>query len=92
MDNVIKAIGSAVRGLRNKIQSAISESKSYTDSKVAESKSYTDSKVAESKSYTDAKVKEGLPAVSALDNGKFLRVSNGKWAAEFVPYAEDGEY
>ena len=85
MDNVIKAIGSAVRGLRNKIQSTLSESKSYTDSKAS-------STLSESKSYTDAKVKEGLPAVSALDNGKFLRVSNGKWAAEAVPNAEDGEY
>ena len=31
---------------------------------------------------------EILPSVSAADNGKFLRVVNGNWAAESVPNAE----
>jgi len=30
----------------------------------------------------------GLPAVSSTDNGKFLRVVNGAWAADTVPSAE----
>ena len=30
----------------------------------------------------------GLPAVSSADNGKFLRVVNGSWAADTVPSAE----
>lgn len=93
MDNVIKAIGSAVRGLRN-------VAKSYTDQMsketIFESKAYTDEKtsdtLSESKAYTDEKVKEGLPAVSASDNGKFLRVSNGKWAAEAVSNAEEASF
>lgn len=33
-----------------------------------------------------------LPAVSATDNGKFLRVVNGSWAAATVPAAEDTEF
>lgn len=31
---------------------------------------------------------EILPQVTAADNGKFLRVVNGNWAAESVPNAE----
>lgn len=100
MDNVFKVISSAVRGLRYNIQTSNSESKGYTDKKAREtlskSKAYTDEKASttltESKAYTDEKVKEGLPAVSASDNGKFLRVSNGAWAAEAVPNAEEGSY
>ena len=33
----------------------------------------------------------GLPAVTSSDNGKFLRVVNGAWAADTVPSA-NGEY
>lgn len=33
-----------------------------------------------------------LPAVSASDNGKFLRVVNGAWAAEAVPDAAGEEF
>ena len=33
----------------------------------------------------------GLPSVTASDNGKFLRVVNGAWAADTVPSA-NGEY
>ena len=29
----------------------------------------------------------GLPSVTASDNGKFLRVVNGAWAADTVPSA-----
>lgn len=29
----------------------------------------------------------GLPAVTASDNGKFLQVVNGAWAAASIPYA-----
>ena len=31
----------------------------------------------------------GLPAVTEADNGKFLRVAGGVWAAEAVPSAEE---
>ena len=31
-------------------------------------------------------------AVTAADNGKFLRVVNGTWAASAIPNAEDGEF
>ena len=34
----------------------------------------------------------GLPAVTASDNGKFLRVSNGAWAAQAVPTAESNSF
>lgn len=33
-----------------------------------------------------------LPAVSASDNGKFLRVVNGAWTAESIPSAESEAY
>jgi len=36
----------------------------------------------------DAWSKKELPAVTASDNGKFLRVVNGAWAAEAVSDAE----
>lgn len=85
MDNVIKAIGSTLKAIRKSICTTLTESKAYTDEKASDT-------LSESKAYTDEKVKEGLPAVSASDNGKFLRVSNGAWAAEAVPNAEDGEF
>ena len=31
-----------------------------------------------------------IPAVTASDNGKFLTVVNGVWAAEAIPSAEEG--
>lgn len=34
----------------------------------------------------------GLPQVSASDNGKFLRVVNGAWAATTVPNAEEESF
>lgn len=34
----------------------------------------------------------GLPAVTAADNGKFLRVVDGKWAAVTIPVAEEESY
>ena len=34
----------------------------------------------------------GLPEVSTADNGKFLRVVNGAWAAEIVPSAEEASF
>lgn len=74
MDNVMKAIGSAVRGLR-----------SYIDRKAKDT-------LSESKAYTDVRIADGLPKVTEADDGKFLRVSNGKWDAEAVPNAEDGEF
>ncbi len=33
-----------------------------------------------------------LPTVAVADNGKFLRVENGAWAAVEIPYAEGEEY
>ena len=33
-----------------------------------------------------------LPAVTEADNGKFLRVSGGTWAAETLDYAEEEEF
>lgn len=36
----------------------------------------------------DAWGKKELPAVTASDNGKFLRVANGAWTAEAVSDAE----
>jgi len=33
-----------------------------------------------------------LPSVTIADNGKFLRVVDGIWAAALVPYAEDSKF
>ena len=37
-------------------------------------------------------VAELLPGVTTADNGKFLRVVNGAWAAEALPNAEGGAF
>lgn len=34
----------------------------------------------------------GLPIVTSLDNGKFLRVVNGSWTAVAVPSAEGSNF
>lgn len=34
----------------------------------------------------------GVPAVTEEDEGKFLRVVNGEWAAVLIPQAEEGEF
>ena len=36
--------------------------------------------------------KNFLPTVTTDDNGKFLRVVEGIWAASEVPYAEDTKF
>lgn len=36
--------------------------------------------------------KKELPAVTASDNGKFLRVVNGAWSAEKIPSANGGGF
>ena len=36
--------------------------------------------------------KKELPAVTASDNGKFLRVVNGAWSAETIPNANGGSF
>ena len=95
-----KVIELVVKGLQKKIQRASVASAGYTDEKadatLTESKAYTDEKadatLTESKAYTDEKATSGLPEVSAADNGKFMRVSNGAWAAEAVPNAEEASF
>ena len=47
-------------------------------------------KTADGQEWKDA-AKE-LPAVTASDNGKFLRVVNGAWAAESIPNANGGSF
>ena len=39
-----------------------------------------------------ANLPDSLPVVSASDNGKFLRVVDGVWAAEVVINAEEVSY
>lgn len=39
-----------------------------------------------------ANIPDELPAVTAADNGKFLRVVSGAWAAETVPDAESNSF
>lgn len=34
----------------------------------------------------------GVPTVTASDNGKFLRVVNGTWAATTIPNAEEASF
>lgn len=43
--------------------------------------------VADLKEKTDAAYQKKLPSVTTSDNGKFLRVVNGEWAADTVPSA-----
>jgi hypothetical protein len=33
-----------------------------------------------------------VPRISSKDNGKFLRVVDGKWQAVEIPYADEEEY
>ena len=80
-----KVIELVVKGLQKKIQRASVASAGYTDEKA-------DATLTESKAYTDEKATSGLPEVSAADNGKFMRVSNGAWAAEAVPNAEEASF
>lgn len=42
--------------------------------------------------YTGSSISNFLPTVAASDNGKFLQVANGAWAAVTVPDAEGGSY
>ncbi len=48
------------------------------------------------KEYTDAEITNIsgslLPSVTASDNGKFLRVSNGIWTGVIIPNAEEGTF
>ena len=39
-----------------------------------------------------AAIPDELPTVTASDNGKFLRVVNGAWAAQTVPSAESNSF
>ena len=39
-----------------------------------------------------AAIPDELPAVSSTDNGKFLRVVSGAWAAQAVPAAESASF
>lgn len=42
--------------------------------------------------YTENAFGKELPAVTEADNGKFLRVAGGVWAAEAVPSAEEASF
>lgn len=57
--------------------------------------------LAAAKNYTDKKVANGggnggtgagLPSVTAANNGDFLRVIDGKWAAASLPIAEESDF
>lgn len=57
------------------------------------SKEYVQAREAEIRSAIASAVEAGaLPAVSGSDNGKFLRVVEGSWAAATVPAAESNEF
>ena len=57
---------------------------------LAAAKNYTDEKVANSGGNGGAGT--GLPPVTAANNGNFLRVIDGKWAAASLPIAEDSDF
>lgn len=42
--------------------------------------------------YVNAKIAENIPAVTASDNGKFLRVVDGVWSAVNIPIAEEAGF
>lgn len=42
--------------------------------------------------YVNAKIAENIPAVTASDNGKFLRVVDGAWSAVNIPIAEEAGF
>lgn len=42
--------------------------------------------------YTENAFGRELPAVTEADDGKFLRVAGGVWAAETVPSAEEASF
>lgn len=51
-----------------------------------------DEAVGDVRSNKEAWGKKELPAVTASDNGKFLRVVNGAWSAETIPSANGGNF
>ena len=42
--------------------------------------------------YTKEEINSKIPSVTTQDNGKFLRVVNGKWVAASVPNAEEASF
>lgn len=51
-----------------------------------------DEAIADVRDNKEAWSKKELPAVTASDNGKFLRVVNGAWSAETIPSANGGSF
>ena len=47
---------------------------------------------AEAKNEVISQINGTFPTVTAEDNGKFLRVVNGVWAAALVPKAEEASF
>ena len=62
----------------------------FTDQELTEEQKTQARKNIDAISFDDAlKV---LPSVTASDNGKFLRVVNGSWAAATIPNAEEANF
>lgn len=77
-------VGADASGSAN---TALTNAKSYTDSEI--SKWVGTTPVPDQ---IDNAIAEVIPDVSIADNGKFLRVVNGVWAAASIPNAEEAEF
>ena len=107
-NNNLITSGAVYTALGNRSQLTIDDSvTSYSDNPVSSSAVYTaienkkinvDSTVqsgsnnAVSSNAVYEAIQKGGVSVTSSDNGKFMRVVNGAWAAVAVPNAEDGEF
>lgn len=79
LDNVGDALGSA-------LNNATKNSVKYT------TQSLTTAQKTQARANIGAASSADIPTVTTSDNGKFMRVVNGVWAAESLPSAEGGSY
>lgn len=94
IDDFTSQVETAIKDHNDQVEAAMQEHNAQVETAIKDHKDSTDESIRALGERIEVIEEEELPVppVTEEDNGKFLRVENGVWAAVEIPYAEGDDY